>query len=171
MKHRLVSIVGGSIGNLVEWYDWWVYSAFSLYFAKVFFPPASQTAHLLNGAARFAAGKYLRSGLCQRSYALFERLSDSAGKQCADRSGCELLGERGDELVGLWAGEKQDKARIGAALPCHDHANGGACARDDVGILFERGGEAHAGNHADKHVGNPMYAYSSWQLALTRISD
>ena len=39
MRHRLKSIVGGSVGNLVEWYDWYVYSAFSLYFAKVFFPP------------------------------------------------------------------------------------------------------------------------------------
>ena len=42
-KTRLRSIVGGSVGNLVEWYDWYVYSAFSLYFAKSFFPPANQT--------------------------------------------------------------------------------------------------------------------------------
>ena len=37
-SHRLRNIVGGSAGNLVEWYDWYVYTAFSLYFAKVFFP-------------------------------------------------------------------------------------------------------------------------------------
>ena len=60
MTHRLKSIVGGSIGNLVEWYDWYVYSAFSLYFAKVFFPPASQTAQLLNAAAVFAVGFLMR---------------------------------------------------------------------------------------------------------------
>ena len=41
---RLKSIVGGSVGNLVEWYDWYVYSAFALYFAKSFFPPASISA-------------------------------------------------------------------------------------------------------------------------------
>jgi MHS family alpha-ketoglutarate permease-like MFS transporter len=35
---RLRSIFGGSVGNLVEWYDWFAYSAFSLYFAPVFFP-------------------------------------------------------------------------------------------------------------------------------------
>jgi MHS family alpha-ketoglutarate permease-like MFS transporter len=52
--------VGGSIGNLVEWYDWYVYSAFSLYFAKAFFPPASQTAQLLNTAAVFAVGFFMR---------------------------------------------------------------------------------------------------------------
>ena len=58
--HRLRSIVGGSVGNLVEWYDWYVYSAFSLYFAKSFFPPASQTAQLLNAAAVFAVGFLMR---------------------------------------------------------------------------------------------------------------
>ena len=49
MTHRLKSILGGSVGNLVEWYDWYAYSAFSLYFAKVFFPPASQTARAYTG--------------------------------------------------------------------------------------------------------------------------
>ena len=58
--HRLRSIVGGSVGNLVEWYDWYVYSAFSLYFAKSFFPPANQTAQLLNAAAVFAVGFLMR---------------------------------------------------------------------------------------------------------------
>ena len=60
MSRRLKSILGGSVGNLVEWYDWYVYSAFSLYFAKVFFPPASQTAQLLNAAAVFAVGFLMR---------------------------------------------------------------------------------------------------------------
>jgi MHS family alpha-ketoglutarate permease-like MFS transporter len=41
---RLRSIVGGSVGNLVEWYDWYVYSAFSLYFAKSFFPTSTDGA-------------------------------------------------------------------------------------------------------------------------------
>ena len=57
---RLRAIVGGSIGNLVEWYDWYVYSAFSLYFAQAFFPKASQTAQLLNTAAVFAVGFFMR---------------------------------------------------------------------------------------------------------------
>jgi MFS transporter, MHS family, alpha-ketoglutarate permease len=58
--HRLRSIVGGSVGNLVEWYDWYVYSAFSLYFSKAFFPPADQTVQLLNAAAVFAVGFLMR---------------------------------------------------------------------------------------------------------------
>ncbi len=57
---RLKSIIGGSIGNLVEWYDWYVYASFSLYFANVFFPSGSQTAQLLNTAAVFAVGFFMR---------------------------------------------------------------------------------------------------------------
>ena len=54
------SVIGGSIGNLVEWYDWYVYSAFSLYFAPSFFPKGDQTAQLLNAAAVFAIGFLMR---------------------------------------------------------------------------------------------------------------
>ena len=56
VRRRLRSIFSGSIGNLVEWYDWYVYSAFALYFAKSFFPKGDQTAQLLNTAAVFAVG-------------------------------------------------------------------------------------------------------------------
>jgi MFS transporter, MHS family, alpha-ketoglutarate permease len=56
----LRSIVGGSLGNLVEWYDWYVYSAFALYFAPVFFPSGDRTAELLNAAAIFAVGFLMR---------------------------------------------------------------------------------------------------------------
>ena len=59
-RKRIVSIFGGSIGNLVEWYDWYVYATFSLYFAKAFFPAGDQTAQLLNTAAVFAAGFLIR---------------------------------------------------------------------------------------------------------------
>ena len=57
---RLRSIVGGSLGNLIEWYDWYVYAAFSLYFAKSFFPAGDDTAQLLNTAAIFALGFLMR---------------------------------------------------------------------------------------------------------------
>jgi MFS transporter, MHS family, alpha-ketoglutarate permease len=57
---RLKSIIGGSIGNLVEWYDWYAYSAFSLYFSGAFFPEASATAQLLNTAGIFAVGFLMR---------------------------------------------------------------------------------------------------------------
>ncbi len=57
---RLKAIVSGSVGNLVEWYDWYAYSAFSLYFAPVFFPKSSSTAQLLNTAGIFAVGFLMR---------------------------------------------------------------------------------------------------------------
>ncbi len=58
--NRLRSIFSGSVGNLVEWYDWYVYAAFSLYFAKSFFPQGDATAQLLNTAAVFAVGFLMR---------------------------------------------------------------------------------------------------------------
>jgi MFS transporter, MHS family, alpha-ketoglutarate permease len=57
---RVRSIFSGSVGNLVEWYDWYVYAAFSLYFAKAFFPQGDRTAQLLNTAAVFAIGFLMR---------------------------------------------------------------------------------------------------------------
>ena len=53
---RIKAILGGSAGNLVEWYDWFAYSAFTLYFADHFFPKGDQTAQLLQAAAIFAVG-------------------------------------------------------------------------------------------------------------------
>jgi len=57
---RLKSIIGGSIGNLVEWYDWYAYSAFALYFSASFFPEQDTTAQLLNTAGIFAVGFLMR---------------------------------------------------------------------------------------------------------------
>ncbi|MEI7950464.1 MAG: MFS transporter [Gammaproteobacteria bacterium] len=58
--HQLRSVIGGSLGNLVEWYDWYAYSAFSVYFAKHFFPAGNTTAQLLSTAAIFAVGFLMR---------------------------------------------------------------------------------------------------------------
>ena len=57
---RLKSILGGSAGNLVEWYDWYAYSAFTLYFAPTIFPSQSRTAQLLSAAMIFAVGFLMR---------------------------------------------------------------------------------------------------------------
>jgi MHS family alpha-ketoglutarate permease-like MFS transporter len=56
----LRSIFAGSVGNLIEYFDWYVYSAFALYFAPVFFPQGDSTAQLLNVAAVFAVGFVMR---------------------------------------------------------------------------------------------------------------
>jgi MFS transporter, MHS family, alpha-ketoglutarate permease len=57
---RFRGIMSGSIGNLVEWYDWYAYAAFSLYFAQAFFPSGDLTSQLLNTAAVFAIGFLMR---------------------------------------------------------------------------------------------------------------
>jgi MFS transporter, MHS family, alpha-ketoglutarate permease len=57
---KLRSIVGGCIGNLIEWYDFLVYSIFSVYFASSFFPDGNQTAQLLKVTAVAAVGYVAR---------------------------------------------------------------------------------------------------------------
>lgn len=59
-RKRVKDILGGSAGNLVEWYDWYAYSALTIYFAPVFFPKEDATAQLLSAAAIFAVGFLMR---------------------------------------------------------------------------------------------------------------
>jgi len=60
VQHRLRSIFGGSIGNLIEWYDFYVYNFFALYFAKSFFPGQDPTVQLLNTFGIYALGFLIR---------------------------------------------------------------------------------------------------------------
>ena len=53
-------MLGGAAGNLVEWFDWYAYSAFALYFAPAFFPKGDAVAQALNTAAIFAVGFLMR---------------------------------------------------------------------------------------------------------------
>lgn len=54
------NIFKGSVGNLIEWYDWYVYSAFAVYFSAEFFPKGDPTSQLLNTAPIFAVGFLMR---------------------------------------------------------------------------------------------------------------
>src|SRR5260370_8116786 len=51
MRRRVKAIFVGSAGNLVEWYDFYTYSAFALYFAAPFFPVIDPLGHPLNAAS------------------------------------------------------------------------------------------------------------------------
>ncbi|WP_431047960.1 MFS transporter [Streptomyces sp. P1-3] len=53
-------MIGGSIGNLVEWFDWFVYASFATYFAGAFFPSGDDTAQLMKTAGIFAVGFFMR---------------------------------------------------------------------------------------------------------------
>jgi MFS transporter, MHS family, alpha-ketoglutarate permease len=59
-RKRVQAIFGGSVGNLIEWYDWFTYAACSIYFAPAFFPKGSSTTQLLSTAAVFAVGFLVR---------------------------------------------------------------------------------------------------------------
>jgi MFS transporter, MHS family, alpha-ketoglutarate permease len=57
---RLKAIIVGSLGNFVEYYDFYVYAAFSLYFAPSFFPGTDKVAQMLASAGVFALGFFMR---------------------------------------------------------------------------------------------------------------
>jgi MHS family alpha-ketoglutarate permease-like MFS transporter len=86
-RERLKSITGGAIGNLVEWYDWYAYSAFAIYFSPAFFPKGDQTVQLLQAAGIFALGFIMRpiGGW------LFGSLSDRHGRKFAMTSSVVLM--------------------------------------------------------------------------------
>src|SRR5262245_8337236 len=60
MRRRLKAIFIGSVGNLVEWYDFYAYAAFALYFAGAFFPGSDPVVQQLNAAILFAIGFIVR---------------------------------------------------------------------------------------------------------------
>ncbi|MFM9366579.1 MFS transporter [Streptomyces sp. Da 82-17] len=59
-KQQWKKIWVGSAGNMVEWFDWFVYASFSTYFAASFFPSGNPTAQLMNTAGIFAVGFFMR---------------------------------------------------------------------------------------------------------------
>jgi MHS family alpha-ketoglutarate permease-like MFS transporter len=76
-RQRIFAIVGASSGNLVEWFDFYIYSFCALYFSSQFFPKGDPTSQLLNTAGIFAAGFLMRpvGGW------LFGRIGDRFGRR------------------------------------------------------------------------------------------
>jgi MHS family dicarboxylic acid transporter PcaT-like MFS transporter len=77
VRRRIFAIVAASSGNLVEWFDFYVYAFAALYFAPAFFPKSDPTVQLLNTAGVFAAGFLMRpiGGW------LFGRVADRYGRK------------------------------------------------------------------------------------------
>lgn len=59
-KKSIIAIVSASSGNLVEWFDFYIYAFSSIYFAHLFFPEGDDTSKLLKTAAIFAVGFLMR---------------------------------------------------------------------------------------------------------------
>lgn len=77
VRRRIFSIVAASSGNLVEWFDFYIYAFCAIYFAAAFFPKSNPTAQLMNAAGVFGAGFLMRpvGGW------LFGRIADRHGRR------------------------------------------------------------------------------------------
>jgi MHS family alpha-ketoglutarate permease-like MFS transporter len=106
-RKRIFMIVSVSSGNLVEWFDFYVYSFCSIYFAQVFFPNGDLTAQLLNTAGIFATGFFMRP----IGAWLLGRYADKHGRRSAMLISVAMMG--GGSLaiallptagtIGMWA--------------------------------------------------------------------
>jgi len=79
MRRITSNIFKGSVGNLIEWYDWYVYAAFAVYFSAEFFPEGDPTSQLLSTAAIFAVGFLMRP----LGSLLLGRYADRHGRRAA----------------------------------------------------------------------------------------
>ncbi|EJC65923.1 alpha-ketoglutarate permease [Alcaligenes faecalis subsp. faecalis NCIB 8687] len=57
---RVRTIVAGSVGNAVEWFDWTIYASFAIFFSSQFFPEGNETTALLASFGIFAVGFFMR---------------------------------------------------------------------------------------------------------------
>ncbi|MGF7035186.1 MHS family alpha-ketoglutarate permease-like MFS transporter [Paenibacillus mucilaginosus] len=101
------NIFKGSVGNLIEWYDWYVYTAFAVYFSSEFFPKGDPTSQLLNTAAIFAVGFLMRP----IGSLLLGRYADRHGRRAALTLSITVMAggsliialTPGYSTIGLWA--------------------------------------------------------------------
>ena len=93
---RIRAIVAGSAGNLIEWYDFYIYAFTALYFSAAFFPRGDRTAQLLATAGIYAVGFLMRpvGGW------YFGRLADRHGRRAAMVAAILMMGA-GSLLIAL----------------------------------------------------------------------
>jgi len=78
-RQRIFAIITASSGNLVEWFDFYIYAFCAVYFAPAFFPKSDPTVQLLDTAGVFAAGFFMRP----LGGWLFGRIADKRGRKNA----------------------------------------------------------------------------------------
>ena len=149
VERRIKAIFIGSIGNLVEWYDFYAYTAFALYFAPAFFPNSDPVVQQLNAAVLFAATFLMRP----LGGWLFGFIADRHGRRLSLTLSvvCMCFGS-------LIIAVTPTYATIGIAAPCHSGA--GAHYRG-----VEPGGEYGASATYLTEVADPKHRgfYSSFQ--------
>ena len=108
-KHAPRQLIAASIGNVVEWYDWYAYSFLAVYFSVQIFPEnESDLTKLLNAFAVFAVGFFMRpvGGLVMGAVA------DRLGRKTALTATILLMG-----LGGLILGLTPTYAQAGLLAP------------------------------------------------------
>ena len=76
-SQRVKGIIGACSGNLVEWFDFFVYAYTAIYFASAFFPSGDQLSQSLSTAGVFAVGFFMRP----LGGWLFGRIADTRGRK------------------------------------------------------------------------------------------
>ncbi|QBJ96383.1 MFS transporter [Rhodococcus sp. ABRD24] len=91
-------IAAAVVGNLIEWYDWYIYSLLAVYFAEQYFPSDSEGSlvPLLAALGVFAVGFFMRP----LGSLFLGRLGDRYGRKKALQTTVSLMGV-GSLLIGL----------------------------------------------------------------------
>ena len=79
VARRIKNIFAGSVGNLIEWYDFYVYNSFAIYFAASFSSSTDPTVQFITAFGIYAVGFFIRpaGGFLLGYYA------DRAGRRAA----------------------------------------------------------------------------------------
>lgn len=105
--HKLKTVLGGTIGNVMEWYDFALYGFFAPVLAQLFFPSGNKTASLIATFGVFAVGFVMRpiGGI------IFGWIGDRFGRSAVLRISVIIMGAATFLLgvlptagaIGIWA--------------------------------------------------------------------
>ncbi|KRK97514.1 transporter protein [Secundilactobacillus odoratitofui DSM 19909 = JCM 15043] len=106
-KQIAANIFKGSLGNMIEWFDWYVYASFAIYFSAAFFPAENKTAELLSTAAVFAVGFLMRP----LGSFIMGRFADRKGRRAALTLSVTIMATGslviavtpGFKVIGVWS--------------------------------------------------------------------
>lgn len=142
-RRRVWAIVGASSGNLVEWFDFYVYSFCSLYFAHIFFPSGNTTTQLLQTAGVFAAGFLMRPiggwifGYIADKHGRKKSMLISVCMMCAGSLVIACL--PGYEMIGTWAPALLLLARLFQGLSVGGEYGTSATYMSEVAVEGKKG--------------------------------
>jgi len=142
-RKRIFAIFAASSGNLVEWFDFYIYAFCAVYFAHIFFPEANPTVQLLNTAGIFAVGFLMRpiGGW------IFGRIADRHGRKkslvtsvmmmCVGSLMIACL--PGYDVIGIWAPALLVVARLLQGLSVGGQYGTAATYMSEISMKGQRG--------------------------------